>query len=73
MKKHNVRTTPTEQQRKLVAKARRARRKARLAALLRTTLRGLMLENDRLRQQLKQAEIFPVQQTAPTPEVANEG
>jgi len=57
MKKHNVRTTPTEQQRKLVAKARRARRKARLAALLRTTLRGLLIENGKLRQQLKTQEL----------------
>lgn len=63
MKKNNVRTTPTEQQRQVAAKARRARRKAKLAALVLVKLRGLLVENGRLRQQLKSLEI----QAAPKP------
>jgi len=68
MKKNNVRTTPTEQQRKLVAKARRVRRKGKLAALIMTKLRGLLIENGKLRQQLKSAQIG----AAPAPQTNEE-
>jgi hypothetical protein len=57
MKKRNTRNTPTEQERKLAAKNRRERRKAKLAAMIMSKIRPLVIENGRLKQQLKTMEI----------------
>lgn len=72
MKKHNAGDrTVTEQRRKEVAKARRERRKARLAGLVLAKLRPLTLKLGQLEQQNRQLEVENRElkrQASPSPE-----